>query len=200
MKFTRSDLSMMRWNLLAFATAVLFSLAVLDGSGGYTENAQQRLREAQNALNGARSQLNSAREDKENMAVYADQYGKLLEQGVIGDDRRLDWMEGLEDLRRQGAVTDFRYTIAPQTSYTATPPIDSGNFDIRYSEMKLQFGLLHEGQLLDFFDLLNQRIKGRYQLAGCTLHRGSDGEVNSVNLSAECTGGWITFKNRSQTP
>ncbi|HYR06033.1 MAG TPA: hypothetical protein VEP71_05055, partial [Gallionella sp.] len=82
------------------------------------------------------------------------------------------------------------------------PPVDSGNFNIHYSEMKLRFDLLHEGQLLNFFDALRTDIKGWYQLDGCSLQR-SIGAINEDNapptayLRAECNGGWITLKNRN---
>src|SRR3990167_6490689 len=127
------------------------------------------------------------------MAIYADEYGALIEQKIIGDDQRLDWIEGLEKIRLKNLVTDFRYNIAPQKIYASQPPIDSGNFDIRYSEMKLQFDLLHEAQLLNFFAALRTNIKGWYQLEGCTLQRtgNENGQTAATQIKAECSGGWI---------
>ena len=109
----------------------------------------------------------------------------------------------MEKLRRQNLVTDFRYSIAPQKIYSPQPPVDSGNFDIHYSEMKLQFDLLHEGQLLNFFAALRNQIKGHYQLESCALQRVADGNTataTSTHLKAECSGGWITLKNRNTQP
>jgi hypothetical protein len=84
------------------------------------------------------------------------------------------------------------------------PAIDSGNFDIHYSEMKLQFELLHEGQLLKFFEALRNQIKGKYQLEGCTMQRIATDHASAAssgaNIKAECSGGWITLKNRSTQP
>jgi hypothetical protein len=111
-------------------------------------------------------------------------------------------MEGLEKLRQQNLVVDFRYNITPQRIYTPQPAIDSGNFNIHYSEMKLQFELLHEGQLLSFFDALRSRIKGHYQLEGCKLQRDDIAEdaAKPTKISAECSGGWITLKDRNAPP
>jgi hypothetical protein len=82
-----------------------------------------------------------------------------------------------------------------------TAAIDGGNFDIHYSEMKLQFDLLHEGQLFNFFDALRNQIKGQYQLEGCTLQHidtpENEATPNATHIKAECNGGWITLKNRS---
>jgi hypothetical protein len=199
MKFAPSDFALIRWNVLALAAAAFASTLLWYSSSHYAEQTRKNHRETLHQLNEARSRLNMALEDRENMAVYAGEYDRLADSGIVGEDRRLDWMEGLEYLRQQNLVTDFRYNIAPQTPYTPQPPLDSGNFDIRYSEMKLQFDLLHEGQLLDFFAAMRSRVKGWYQLEGCTIQRIAETSP-ATNLTAECSGGWITLHNRSVTP
>ena len=202
MKLSKSDFPLMRLSILALAASVAISAVVLYSSSEYAEKTQRDLRNARNMLSDARNRLTAAHEDQKNMTIYADEYGALIERKIIGDDQRLDWMEGMEKLRRQNLVTDFRYSIAPQTTYAPQPPIDSGNFDIRYSGMKLQFDLLHELQLANFFAALRSQIKGRYQLEGCTLQRAAtdDGFASSTgaNIKAECSGGWITLKNRNE--
>lgn len=198
MRYTASDLRSIRWSLLAISASILVSALALYSSARYAERVREDHAGALQQLNDARRQLDGAIEDKQNMAVYAGEYATLSDLGVIGEDHRLDWMEGLEGLRQQGLVTDFRYNIAPQTGYAPQPPVDSGIFDIRYSEMKLQFDLLHEGQLLDFFDALRSQVKGRYLLEGCSVRRVAEpGADTAIRLAAECDGGWITLKNRN---
>lgn len=199
MKLSGQDFQLVRRSVLAVCASALASAVILYGSGEYAESARNERRDAQNMLDDARNRLMTALQDRENMSIYAGGYGALIERKIIGDDQRLDWMEGLENIRRKNLVADFRYSIAPQKIYASQPPIDGGNFDIRYSEMKLQFDLLHEVQLLDFFDALRTGIKGRYRLDGCTLQRAVDENEQTamVRLKAECSGGWITLKNRS---
>jgi hypothetical protein len=159
-------------------------------------------------MNDARNRLATARQDQENLASYSKDYSVLEDREIINDDHRLDWMEGLGKLRQQNLVVDFGYNIAPQKVYTPQPAIDSGNFDIHFSEMKLQFDLLHEGQLLNFFNALHSQIKGQYQLEGCTMQRtaalkGDSKDIEpsaTTNIKAECSGGWITLKNRKSLP
>lgn len=201
MKFSRSDFALMQWSLLAICVVTLLSAAFVYGNRQYAAQMQQDWRQAQARLNDARRQLASAREDRQNMATYAENYALLANRGIVGDGQRLDWMEGLERLRQLHLVDAFRYHIAPQKTYVQTPPIDSGNFDIQYSEMSLEFELLHEAQLPNFFSALSEQVKGHYQLEGCTLKRRSPGEDGSADgLDAECRGGWITLKNRNATP
>ncbi|MCR4303499.1 MAG: hypothetical protein NUV63_04620 [Gallionella sp.] len=203
MKLSKSDFTLMHRSIVAICASVAISAAVLYSSGKYAEKTQKDLRNSQNMLGDARNRLAAAHEDQKNMSIYADEYGALIDRKIIGDDQRLDWMEGLEKLHRQNLVTDFRYSIAPQTNYAPQPPIDSGNFNIHYSGMKLQFDLLHEAQLVNFFDALHSQIKGHYQLENCAMQRIADvssASAASTHLKAECNGGWITLKNRNVQP
>ena len=203
MRLSGSDFSLMRQSILAVCASALASAIILYSSGEYAESARNDRRNAQNMLNDARSHLATALQDQKSMAIYANEYGMLIEQKIIGDDQRLDWMEGLEKIRRKNLVADFRYSIAPQKTYAPQPPVDSGNFDIHYSEMKLQFDLLHEAQLLNFFAALRTDIRGWYRLEGCALQRfnaageNNDAPAATAHLKAECSGGWITLQNRS---
>jgi hypothetical protein len=196
MKFSTTDFPLMRWSLAAICASALLSSVILYGSSQYSNQKQLKLSTAQRQLNDARSRLAAAHQDQENLSAYSAEYGVLEEQNIIGDDHRLDWIEGLEKLRRQNLTVDFRYNIVPQKNYAPQPAIDSGNFNIHYSEMKLHFDLLHEGQLLHFFDALRNQIKGQYQLEGCTLQR-NDAAGDATHIKAECSGGWITLKNRN---
>jgi hypothetical protein len=200
MKFSKSDFPLMRNSLLAMCASIAVSAIALYSSGQYAEKTRGGLHSALTMLDDVHNRLKAALEDQKNMAIYSDEYGTLSENKIIGDDQRLDWMEGMEKLHRQNLVTDFRYSITPQKKYASPLPIDNGNFDVNYSEMKLQFDLLHEGQLLNFFTALRSQIKGYYQLESCTLKR-VDNEntaaAASTHLKAECDGGWITLKNRN---
>lgn len=201
MRFSKSDFPLMRWSIAAICASALLSSVILYSSSQYSDRQKLNLHSAQRQLNDARKRLTSAREDRENLSVYSAEYGVLEEQNIIGDEHRLDWIEGFEKLRRQNLALDFRYNIAPQKSYAPQPAIDGGNFNIHYSEMKLQFDLLHEGQLLTFFNALRSQIKGQYQLEGCTLQRNDAAEDagTPTHIKAECSGGWITLKNRNAT-
>lgn len=200
MKFSKSDLPLIRWSLGALCASALLSGVILYSSGRYEERNSSSLLNAQRQLNDARKRMTEAHNDQDNLSVYSAEYGVLEDRDIIGDDHRLDWMEGLEKLRQQNLVVDFRYNIAPQKTYAPQPAIDSGNFDIHYSEMKLQFDLLHEGQLLNFFAALRNQAKGHYQIEGCKLQRSATEADSTVNIKAECSGGWITLKNRNIRP
>lgn len=177
---------------------------MLYSSSMYADSTKKNLHSAQIKLNEARSNLTMAKQDLENLADYSQEYYKLENNKILGDDHRLDWMDALEKIRNQNLVLEFSYNIAPQKNYSPQPALDTGNFDIHYSETKLQFDLLHGGQLINFFDALRSQTNGWFQLEGCTMQRTNLNEETDISvlphIKAECTGGWITLKNRNAQP
>ena len=183
MKFSNADLQLIRWNILAFTAASILSALIVYGSQEYADHAQKDFHAAQNQLNNARNRLNTARQDQEFLSTYSRDYNSLVEGRIIGEEQRLDWMEGLDRLRQQNLVIDFSYNVSPQAIYTSQLPLDSGNINVNYSKMKLQLHLLHEGQLLNFFKAMRSQIKGRFQLESCTMQRIANPDDNT-NLNS----------------
>jgi len=208
MKLSNSDFHLLRWSVITLTISIAVSGIFIFASEKFSENSAENSRIALKLISDARRRLNTALQDKDNFATYTAEYADLEERKIIGDDHRLDWMEGLDRLSQQNIVMDFSYTVSPQTIYTPQPFIDSGNFEIHHSEMKLQLELLHEGQLLNFFNAMHEQIAGYYQLDSCKLNR-VDRLTNTddapaleakTNIMAECSGGWITLKNRNALP
>lgn len=196
MSFSKADLPELKWSLGALALSIALAGALVSLSQDYLALSLKEREAAQKQLTHARTQLLAAQSDQANMADYALEYNALLAQKVIGNEQRLDWMEGLEKLRQQGIVLDFKYTIAPQQSYTPSPSVDAGNFQLSRSSMTLQIDLLHEVQLLHFFTNLNNQINGWFMLDGCSISR-TGATDDLLPLKADCTGGWFTMKNKS---
>ena len=194
MTFSQSDFQHIKWSMLAFlltltlgGTAVFFSQKMAHQTQATLLNAQQQLKDARN-------RLNAARDDQANMSDYTQEYSAIQRLDIIGDEQRLNLIEDLDTLRRRNKVIDFKYTIAPQQTYTPSPALDSGNFILKYSNMKLQIELLHEEHLINFFDSLRHDINGWFILDKCSLERVSS---TTAQLKADCDGGWFTMKNRN---
>ena len=212
MTFSKSDFPHIKKSLLIF----LFTLGVVSlmivASNKFVTQAQRNQREANRQLIDARNRLATASEDHKNMQAYTLEYSALLERNVIGNDQRLDWIEGLDKIHKQNRALgsmDFQYSIAPQKTYTPAPPMDNGNFELNRSDMILHFELLHEGQLMTFFDTLRTDVNGWFILDHCALERSGMASANADSgadtaahgpapqLRAECAGGWFTMKNRN---
>jgi len=194
MSFSAADIPEIKWSLLAFGASLVVAAGLINVSASYQRQAKQDRQTAQQLLTAAREQLIAAQSDLENMATYQMEFQALDAQKVIGNEQRLDWMEGLEKVRQQGHVLDFKYSIAPQQAYVPNPPLDTGNLALNISPMTLQIDLLHEEQLLHLFTALNTRMPGWFMLERCSL---SPANAQGGPLRAECAGGWLTMKNRN---
>lgn len=197
MSFSAADIPEIKWSLLTFAASIAVAAGLINYSQSYQHQAQQDRQTAQRQLAEARSQLLAAQSDLENMATYRQEYQTLETQKVIGNEQRLDWMEGLEKIRQQGVVLDFKYSIAPQHAYVPNPPLDTGNFALNTSPMTLQTDLLHEEQLLHLFTALHSQMQGWFMLERCSLTAADTQGANPGPLKADCAGGWLTMKNRN---
>ncbi len=205
MKFSPQDWPHIKLGVIVFLLTLLLGGAIIIGSEDFLLQAHANQRTAQQQLNAARSQLADAREDRENMQTYMVEYSALLNRNITHSNQRLDWIEGLEKIRQQHHVSDFKYAIAPQQDFTPIPSLESGNFALKLSKMTLDFDLLHEGQLINFFNALHSQVKGRFILEQCTLERTGATAVNNVTvnptlttqLKAHCIGGWLALQNRN---
>lgn len=197
MTFSQSDLPHIRWSLLTFVVVLSIGASAIFLSQKIADSAERTKKLVEQQLTDARNKLNAARDDRENLATYAAEYEAWTKYKVIGDEQRLDLIEGLEALRKKNYVLDFKYSIAPQTAYTPVPALNSGNFDLKQSTMTLQIDLLHEEQLISFFDGLRKNIKGWFMLDHCSVERSTASGGSMAQLKAECTGSWLTIKNRN---
>lgn len=194
MNFSQADFPYIKWSLLAFILTLTIGGTAVFIAQKFSNNAQIAKRDAQQQLNDARNKLSAARDDQTNMATYTKEYSVIQQREIIGDEQRLTLIEGLEALRKHSRVHDLKYTIAPQQPYKPAITLESGNFDLKLSPMKLQIELLHEGQLINLCDSLRRDMKGWFILEKCSLERSSG---STAQLKADCSGGWLTMKNRT---
>lgn len=197
MSFAASDFAEIKWSLGAFLVSLGIAAWLVSFSEDYKHDAQKERQAAQEQLTKAQAQLATAQNDFENMATYKLEYEALETQKVIGNEQRLDWIEGLEKIRKQGIVLDFKYSIGPQQGYAPNPPLDAGNFALNLSPMTLQIDLLHEEQLDRLFTAMMTQMEGWFILDRCTLSGGDAQATGAASLKADCAGGWLTMKNRS---
>jgi len=122
---------------------------------------------------------------------YHRRYQQFNELGFIGRESRLDWVETLRITSESLELPRLSYSIEPQLGVIA--PVSSilggENIQIRVSRMQLEMGLVHEIDLLRFFDTLQQQAPGLIKVDQCELAFLGDANVSAGehNLSATCT-------------
>ena len=123
---------------------------------------------------------------------YHRRYQRLHDLGFIGHESRLDWVEAMRMTSNTLELPRLAYAIEPQLQ--VMPPVRSvfGDEDVqlRASKAQLEMGLLHELDLLRFFNTLQENAPGLIKVDACELawqvETGAR-TANDVNLSATCS-------------
>lgn len=115
------------------------------------------------------------------LAVFA----VLEARGLIGDERRTEWIALLDRMAAGEAPSALAYELSPAQPLDAAP---RDGLRLRRSILRLDMGLLHEGDLIAVLDELTQRIAAIVRVRGCEIARSgkSDAEGRLAPLAASC--------------
>lgn len=199
--FTKDDLKRIGLSLAAAilmagvgAGIVFTSTQQLQAEKKSHASAQARRAEQQNRLAHARDE---EQEIKQKIA----RYNTLAARGIIGDEKRLDWVEHIRRIRAERRLYDIEYEIAPQQPIEAAIlPAAAGRFEFRSSGMRMKLPLLHENDLLDFLDDLGATAPAYLRARECSVARLPRDPARkggpAPQLGAECTIDWITIRDK----
>lgn len=121
----------------------------------------------------------------------------LYEAGIIGAERRLDWLEGVRITRERLGLPHMNLRMESQRPAEPGFPVAAGGFELKSSTMQLTLGLVHEGDLLRFFDALESQTPGLFSVQRCALtRRQAEIVIDAVerNLDASCELSWYTLE------
>ena len=151
-------------------------LACVLAAGALAYMSQRTLASDLRALHAARKERTTvqqrvarlaqeARDMHDHLAIW----DRLDQSGIVGEERRLEWLDTLARIRALRKLDDLRYQIEPQkTGQGAATPAP---FQVRSSTMKVELALLHEGDLLRFLDDLRSSGGAYYAVRRCTIQR-----------------------------
>jgi len=192
----QSDLQALKIPLLVLLTVVVagaFAIYFTDRLMK-TERRQLVLQQAQ--LKQAQVRLQKSGDEKDIIVRYLDRFRQFERTGFIGEEQRINWLDGLRLANQQADLFGVDYQIATQKPYPFAAEFNPGQLSLNQSLMQLRFRLLHEGDLLRFFDALARQGAGVFTIDQCLLRRIDNRGVirYQPNVHAECELSWITVK------
>lgn len=123
--------------------------------------------------------------------LYHRRYLQFHDLGFVGRESRLDWVETLRTTTNELTLPRVAYAIEPQLK--ATAPVQSvmsgEDIQIYLSKLQLEMGLVHELDLLRFFDELQGKAPGLIKVDGCNLNFQVDKDYRmraGANIQASC--------------
>ena len=135
-------------------------------------------------------------EKKQILKIDYPRFIKFHDQGIIGQEQRLNWVETLKGAGARIKIPSLHYEINLRQPYTPEFTLSTGPYQIYTSTMKLNVGMLHENDLVRLLQELDKNAAGLYSVKECSLKRMGEQlrhDPSSQNLSAECKLLWFTI-------
>ncbi|MEO8163773.1 MAG: hypothetical protein ABI619_00120 [Betaproteobacteria bacterium] len=196
MKLTRKDFAALKYPVLILGITIAVSIALVKLTSDQRVHAENQSRNLLLTLQEARSRYHRSGDERENILRYLPAYQQLVEQGFVGTERRISWLEALRIANEQAGSLGVTYQLEPQKPFLLMSLDNPVSKNLQHSRMKLTIGLLHEGTLMEFFRSLAAQQPGLFMLTGCALDRASGLESpapRQANLSAQCELSWLTI-------
>lgn len=196
----QSDLKLIRMALSVFAITLLLSAGLVYMGNDTLEQKRAQLNVATQQRNEARQKLYRAREEEQEIREFLAQYQEFQQLGIVGEERRLDWIEALQGAYRKYKLYPIDYDFSPQQAVPLDASINPGGIELHATRLALKADLLHEGDFINLIGSLRQSAHGFMAAKECTLTRratitGSAALV--ARLGGECTLHWLTLGERN---
>jgi len=193
-KLALADLPKIRVSLVAALLAIALGAAAIAYSLDRANAAQAAKSIALRDYQEFDGKLKQVRNEENEIKLKADLFGKLQARGILGEEKRLDWIELLKSIHERRLLIELEYEIAPQRPLSP-PDANPGN-DLAFyaSTMKLHVKLLHEEDLTRLLADLRDRAQAIIQVKSCKVGRLANGAGERANLNADCEIDWITLR------
>ncbi|MGY1489237.1 hypothetical protein ACW4YW_07465 [Methylobacillus pratensis] len=200
MKLNRQDWQRLALPLVALLVALVFAIGIVAYAQAYRDEVGQRLQQQQSQLMQARSRLLSSDQERENIIRYLPVYQRLISQGFIGEEHRIEWVDALRNIHQSQRLFGIKYSIGAQAPYQPGFVGNTAPFTLYRSIMKLELPLLHEGDLLVLLDGLKRNQSTPFLVRDCTMERSGIAVTTMLApvASVACEIDWLTL--RESTP
>ena len=196
MKLTGQHLVSLKAPLALLALAAIVGAAIVTYTRTQIITHQQTLTAQESQLREARSRYQRSGDERELIVRFMGPYQELQGRGLVGPERRINWLDALRASNQQAHLFGAEYQIGTQQPYPFAQDLNAPKLGLAQSVMKVALRLAHEGELMRFLRALESQNVGMFDINQCVIDRtGGTMTVARVqpNLSAECELAWITI-------
>ena len=190
------DWRALRGSMILAAFAVTIGVVVTGAALRFHAEASRDYDREKDRLEAVRSRYRTIDEQKRQIETWLPAYRSLESVGVIGEERRLEWIETLRAAAARVGLPSLRYRIEPRAAYEAEPGLDTGDHGAFSTMVRIEAGLVHEGDLERMLRELAAADAGLFHIERCGVRRSGPEFLmrpGAINLSAECDLRWITL-------
>ena len=183
--------------LIMLGLAILVSAALIVAGYQYETAQQEDYSKAVGELRTTHKRYSNLVRDLELIEQYRNLYNEYKASGLIGEERRLSWVESLQSANQVLRLPTLTYNLQPQEDFKRPDLKVKRNVVVKSSAMNLSIGMLHEEDLFALLEVLRQSIRSLFTVDSCTMTRntGIDRSLDTKkpNLRTRCTIRWVTI-------
>lgn len=198
MKLDKQDWRKLQTTILALAAVIITMIALVVFAHNFSIQQEQAMQNQQNLLNSARQRYQSSGIEKTTITEYLPQYQVLINKGLVGEERRLEWVDELRTQHKNNKLFSIKYSIGLQEAYKPSFAPNFGRFVLNRSVMTLDLDMLHEEDILQLTEALSRKNKEVFMLRDCEITRlNAGGNLSNqliANLHAKCELDWLTLR------
>jgi hypothetical protein len=198
MKLSAQDRKKLKIPLLSLVLALVCAAAMAYFANQLYQQSQQQYSQVETELNAAKQRYLSSGQEKMLIESYLPKYQRLIEEGFVGEERRIEWVEHLREIHNAHKLFGIDYSIGAQEKYAPSFLPNLGSFVLERSVMKLDLAMLHEGDLINLLNDLKTRETAPAVVRDCEIIRVGNVQANSRDLvprmQAKCEIDWLTVK------
>jgi hypothetical protein len=199
----RTDWLKLKVALATIVTVVIVFALLILLAHEYATRQKNIFQIQQNLLNAARQHYQSSGEERSVIAEYLPKYKALIQQGFIGEERRIEWIAALHEQHKAHKLFDIKYGIRPRENYQPRFAERFSSIVLHRSVMTLDLDMLHELDILLLTESLASKNISPFMLHDCEitrLNKASElANPLTANLHAKCELDWLTI-NEPEAP
>jgi hypothetical protein len=195
--FNKIDWFYLRRPLIMLMVAVLISVAVALVGHDYEKMQQEKYQTALSTLRSTHQLYRSIVNDIDLLDQYRSLYNEYKSSGLVGQERRLSWIESLESTNQVLRLPTLEYSLNPQETFVRPGFHLKSGVSVMNSPMELNIGLLHEEDMFALLEGLRLSIKNLFTVDSCSIVRtgpvGNSLDTRNINLRSQCSIQWVTI-------
>lgn len=195
-KESNLDWTILKTSLVIFCACFIIASALIGTSYYFKSSLEKEYKINKSVFQSiSRRYLDVDQEEKVLRENYPE-FIRLYNEGIIGQEKRLNWIESLRQAGETIALPSLSYSIESQEEHVPEYTVNYSGYTLYRSSMQLSLGLLHEGDLFKFIDYINKNTDGIYTIYECKFRKNSNEiffEKDRANVSASCLLYWITI-------
>jgi hypothetical protein len=197
---SKIDWFYLRRPLIILVLAILVSAGVAVAGYHYEKIQREQYQVALSTLHSTHQLYTNIINDIDLLDQYRSLYSDYKSSGLVGEERRLSWIESLESTNEVLRLPTLSYKLNPQEVFERPGFKLERDVTVMSSPMDLTIGMLHEEDLFALLEGLRLSIRNLFTVDSCSITRQTPVDrsldTRKANLRTQCTIRWVTINAR----